>query len=627
MLFRRFAAALLLLIALAPLHAYDNDGRDANGNGLMKGGPHRTINELALNAFITRMAKDPVLKYYDFDKGKALTGVAVTAPGMEFITEGDRSGPFRWWVAEGGYTADEPELYNSFRHFYDPFARNGAPYLTDHLDQLDAIYRGWIYTSPVGRAVSTVVGTDFNPKINAKDWALTGDKGASFWENQYCWKKGVEYLRQAYVSRGPDKRRLFAKAWRALGETMHLLGDMSCVPHVRNDSHPGKGVNWDRDPDKGFLKNDPYELLCNESVVRQYGGWAVDPSVGLQLFAAKTPDALFESVSRYTNTHFFSADTVTGTYVRDAKTPQAKTITVTPANGCAPYNLPRLADCRFDQTSGYFYTEINGREICLLHENWTSSVGWSVDKAKTGYTIPMRCVQDQASILIPLAVYGDAKLADLFIPRVSVTIDDVDYGNKLLKGTVTHIPYGALDTEMLYNSGPDQYARLYIDNKPLTINDLPIKDGKFEIDLSDIKILPTAKSFVIEVEIGGLLVRSQQYPSGGTLTVRVCKKQDELTKEELGANNPFETLEGYPLADVEVTCRFTERGKPVTKTGRTDKNGNAQFAIPYNTPVTVTARGDTQTVTCTAQQTNAFAAFGWQGHEIKVINSVSTAPR
>ena len=49
---------MLLVVASAACFAYDNDGRDANGNGLKSGGPHRTINELALNNFIAKMQKE-----------------------------------------------------------------------------------------------------------------------------------------------------------------------------------------------------------------------------------------------------------------------------------------------------------------------------------------------------------------------------------------------------------------------------------------------------------------------------------------------------------------------------------------------------------------------------------------
>jgi len=620
--------ALLLGAVITPLQAYDNDGRDADGNGLMKGGPHRTINELALNNFIARMAKekDPIIQYYDFDKGKPLLGLAVTEPGMEKITEGDRNERFRWWIAEGGYTADEPELYNSFRHFYDPMSRNGAPYLTDHLQQLDAVYRFWIYGTPVGNAVGMVTGSDFNPHINAKDWGITGDKGTSFWENQYCWKKGLTYMQQAFASKGDDKRRLFVKAWRSLGETMHLLADMSCVPHVRNDSHPGKGVNWDLDPDKGLLKNDPYELLCTEGVVRNYGGYAIDPKVGLKVFAAKTPDELFEAVSLYTNNNFFSADTISGTYVKNKGTNQEQTITVTPANGCPAYDLPKLSDMRYDQAKGYFYSTLNGREVCMLNENWTSSVGWSEDKANSGYSIPQKCVYDQARILIPVAVYGNSKLVDLFLPRIQVSIDDVDYKEKILRGSVKHIPYGAFDKEMVYNSADEQYARLYIDNKPLTSESLEIKDGKFEIDLSDIDSIANAKDFAIEIEIGGLLVHSS---AGGKVNVIVCKRKDEIPEDQLGAQNPFEALEGFPLADIDVTCSYTQNGKPVTKKLKTDKNGTVAFPVPLNIPVTITARGESKTVTATAKSPAAYASFGWQGHEInlKDVPSVSVAPQ
>ncbi|MCJ7611196.1 MAG: hypothetical protein MUP19_02955, partial [Candidatus Aminicenantes bacterium] len=110
------------------------------------------------------------------------------------------------------------------------------------------------------------------PRLNAVDWAVEGPAVSTFKPNEYSWNRGVEFMRRAFHSTESQARKdqLFAAAWRALGETMHLLADMTVPAHVRNDSHPGLGLvplmgitdRW------GSLKKDPYESTLEANVIR-----------------------------------------------------------------------------------------------------------------------------------------------------------------------------------------------------------------------------------------------------------------------------------------------------------------------------------------------------------------------
>ena len=192
------AAALLG----AALFGYEND----NVPRTVRDGPHRVVNRLALDTFWRDASQDPVLSRYDRGRNRKLTGDSVVAGAMLKPTYGDFTGTWEEWVAEGGYLADEPELYASFRHFYDPLALNaevatsearvlhpeigtrqnpaahGVPYLTDHLNVLTAIW-------------SRTVGGTFNPQIHAKEWALEGPANNGWGDNPYCWNKGLEVPR------------------------------------------------------------------------------------------------------------------------------------------------------------------------------------------------------------------------------------------------------------------------------------------------------------------------------------------------------------------------------------------------------------------------------------------------
>ena len=61
----------------------------------------------------------------------------------------------------------------------------------------------------------------------------------------------------------PEKDKLFAAAWRSLGETMHLIADMSVPSHVRNDSHPGVETQFITDK----YRADSYEEFVDQQVV------------------------------------------------------------------------------------------------------------------------------------------------------------------------------------------------------------------------------------------------------------------------------------------------------------------------------------------------------------------------
>jgi len=512
-----FCLLLLCLLAL-PALAYDNDGRDANGNGLIKGGPHRTINELAVQRWLQE-CPDTLVKRYQALDDYSMLGPTVVEPGLEIVTTEDRAGNLRWWVAEGGYDADEPELYNSFRHFYDPRSLDGVPYLTDHLSTLDYVYRAFIFTSKVGHVVGFVAGHTVNPQVNARDWALTGEKNNGWGPNDYCWDKGREYMKAAFAETdAAKKQKLFAQAWRALGETMHLIGDMTCVPHVRNDSHPGKAIGYkgigNTDPNIGYLKNDPYELMTTEPVIREQRNAALDPQAKSTVDEAEDPKTLFYNVAMYTQEHFFSADTIGGSYTKDRGTPAQHVVKVTPANGKKTYPFPVLKACDFDEKTGYFTREINGKPIKLCHEDWMSSIGWG-DPQKNGPQISRECVVEQASVLIPLAIYANMKLVDWYVPRLELAITNIDPTTKAVTATLTHKTYGAHTTALSYTQSYGQVYRLWVNgaqqpHAAFTFNTV-------NNNLTGTLNLPNLKKgdkVTIGLGVGGLLVKSTDYIMG-----------------------------------------------------------------------------------------------------------------
>lgn len=506
---RRFPLLSLLLLGVTlaalpfvGLLAYDND--DINRS--MKGGPHRTINLLALKRFFTGPEADSTFRNYDFQHLRNLTGPGVVQPGMEpYIDckEGSRDGTFLWWITEGGFTADEPELYAAFRHFYDPISLNGSHYLTDHLDSVDSVYK--VMVGPFSKLNK---GGSFNPRVDAVSWALTGSAGGGFGENTYCWERGKEYLRQAFASKDYNKDRLFAQAWRSLGETMHLVADMTSPAHVRNDSHPGVALGMagygNYNPNEGWLKADPYESFCNARLVSQSNGQPYAP-MAEQIASCREPRDLFIALATFTQDNFFSSDTVAG------ERPDGSPIA--PGNGLLPYPSPRISKEDLDPTTGYYVREVGGRKVRLAHDSWLSSTGWGAPLHSTRLSYP--CIQDQASVLVPLGVAGAAKLLDLFVPKMELRLDNYDADRGILEGTLDIRAGEGFGSSLSYNSNPVQIFNLY-KNGDLQNWDkvsLKVENNHIKADLSRLDI-GDKDTLRLDLDVGGIRIRSEELGIG-----------------------------------------------------------------------------------------------------------------
>ena len=101
---------------------------------------HREFNSNILKGFVEKFTGSETalekFKYYSFDLdgGKQLSGPAVTNGGLIQAQESEKKYYMDKWIEEGGYSADEPELPASFRHFYDPTQAPGDRYLKDPLE-------------------------------------------------------------------------------------------------------------------------------------------------------------------------------------------------------------------------------------------------------------------------------------------------------------------------------------------------------------------------------------------------------------------------------------------------------------------------------------------------------------
>jgi hypothetical protein len=483
---------------------------------------HRKINELALKQFLKGVKNNPwkideFFKYYSFqsDLLLPLKGESIVREGFFYpednvkgwvvskIERGPKELKFPEWLAEGGFTADEPEFYSSLRHFYDPLAVSGGKaYLTDHV--------AWLVDKVAGFAIT-------EPEMNAVEWAIEGPARNGYVENPYSWKKGLDYLEKAFKDKTPGKTALFASAWRSLGETMHLLADMTQPAHVRNDAHP-----WDINI-SGF-KLDPYEyfIVINSpgkgDVITQLSQGSADFSFLEEARQKMDIAGLFKKTAAFTNENFFSADTVSGI---DPNTGTR----VTNGNRMPAYPSPKLDNSVLD-TLGYY--EKQGR--ILAHMDWANNTWWNArNTAKqrlSGFLNWSKAIdsyQDvvisQATRLVPLAVNSCSLLIDWFIPRVAVLASGFDKEKREWKGQISHTPYGALQKPLLFNKGPKEWSQLSVNNyrysEVLGDYELTIEDGEILCKLTPkVKLKPIGENQVsLKLFMGGFWVESRE-PEG-----------------------------------------------------------------------------------------------------------------
>jgi len=236
---------------------------------------HPDLNSLMVSKFLDRNNQGelslPEFRKYTFFflEGVTLKGRAVvkdglfsdmdhTAAGIGLGTNLSSEAPAekspQQWIVHGGYAADVPEVPASLRHFYDPQQPLGIRYLTD------------ISNAKIMGSLQKYLFA--NPHIDGVQWALgkAGDISEGVQDHKYTWEHGKLWMKMALQTASPEKRNEYmAGAWRAVGETLHMIADNGCPPHVRNDAHPSPLFN-----NNTWLGNpDPYEEILDKIRLEQ----------------------------------------------------------------------------------------------------------------------------------------------------------------------------------------------------------------------------------------------------------------------------------------------------------------------------------------------------------------------
>ncbi|MCX6251258.1 MAG: hypothetical protein NTX61_10965 [Bacteroidetes bacterium] len=480
---------------------------------------HPTINGMIVSAFIKKNnileTVIPEFKHYSFLFNTLNKGTAVTKDGF-FHTEDlvrintevlddklqisgianifdiaalygtDEEGPAEMsvteWIVHGGYSADVPEVPASLRHFYDPTTTPGLRYL---LDITNAKLMGYI------QLVLT------NPEIDGVDWALgnPGDLSFGVQYHTYTWEKGKVWMKGALQEKDESKRsELMGKAWRALGETLHMIADNGCPPHVRNDAHPSPLCN----NNLIFGNPDPYEEYVDQIRTKEpevFDGFAngnPDNDLKARMDRMKTTREIAHALAVFTNLNFVTNETISG---KDKDNEPVKQV----INSSDPYPAPLLENMKYN-AKDFTYRSPSGVKQCMDHDYSEDIVTMKIEPY-----VDMECVKSQAAALIPNIIAAGVNVMQLFIPKLTIELQPA--GKDAIKGAVIHTTDLEYTSEIKYNGDvticlKDKDAEMI--REKVTVN---VRNGLFEMD--GLKVKEGDQAYA-EINFGGVSVKSEE---------------------------------------------------------------------------------------------------------------------
>lgn len=413
-----------------------------------------------------------------------LVGPALTDDYYTYYTESNEADkaftPLKW-IAAGGWMEDEPWGPASISHFYDPKGiDNGKKYLTDNSGKAE-----WLISIPKEWFT-----------IDAKSWATSAN-------NRYSWTKAKEYVVSALKEPNLEIRKnLMAKAYRSLGQALHLVSDMGCTPHVRNDSHPPKISFLVGDPD-------PYEDICKKLDPYTLSK-ANPPSPGLKSQFENTErfDEIFEAMALYTNSKFYSG----GTIDTDRYKPSIR-----PNN---PYPSPLAGEDDYNATEYTYYKTYDGVKVKMCKDKVPVPFAFLFgrDSTRGRPYLDYDCVNSMASVLMPDVVEAGANVIRLFVPslKMEITKASLDSGG-IVRGMVYYsLPAlddefsGMFDLKNTYN-GP---VSLFVNGSDAKIA-VNAKNNVFEFKLDGkLNDLKEGDKVMAKLEFGGIVLKSEEKKIG-----------------------------------------------------------------------------------------------------------------
>lgn len=452
------------------------------------------------------------------------------------------------WIAFGGKAEDygfngegDFKSTRAYNHFHNPI--QGWDVAGLDTAAFEALYNLYYSRDPVSAVLwSLKPGTqDFNENRTG-DWSWGKAK-----ESYYTYLTGKNINGDVIASTESERNAHFADCFRALGQTIHLLEDMSVPLHTRKDNHPlpyGVFKNI-----KALWNYETYTLK-NIRTLDNYAVSDADKPDKSLLFINQSPDpgftnispifSLFDSnkydgyipfhdasigLSEYSNANFLTDDTM---FIPE-------------------YPYPKMDDIELykDAENNRSYIKIkstsNGEKV-----NHLAAVSWLYfwriryfpqQNAYLPVVLDTVCHEEYASLLIPRAVGYSAALLDYFF-RGSIDINIPDDGFYAIKNNDTT---GFKSIKLM--------AKNTTDNKEEMDNGIIELVVKYKISQQD----PFKK-----YPVGSFPLTSEQF------IYKVFAEKNGVT--EIPRNNPIELLfesndEIIPLWATDVYVQVVYRGQ------------------------------------------------------------------
>ncbi|GAB1355294.1 hypothetical protein MASR1M12_40370 [Erysipelotrichia bacterium] len=358
---------------------------------------------------------------------------------IEALNSGvSRTETFVDWLEIGGVDADidstnsekitktegnatiEYTFEKALRHFYDPVKE--PRYLTDH--------SSWAKSQNIK-----------DPKIDHLTWALYENTHHwSFHQGLILYKSAMENKKSNelpndignfdgyFVLNGKICDNLFAASFRALGETLHCVGDMCMPAHVRDDAHGGYDKVGGKDPIESSIGfNDAQTVLSNNKGKSS----PVD-------FSKLSVEDIIKRCALYSNESFFSSDSI---------------FNISPEiipRSCSgkKYPLPSFSDSELsssEEAPPQLIRIIAGVKVILAEKSIVGEIrdpifGKKLKEGKLQWLVPYTAAAGQASVLLSLAATAGGEIIDRFLPTMKLTLEISRDDNSaiVLNGSLVH---------------------------------------------------------------------------------------------------------------------------------------------------------------------------------------------
>lgn len=242
------------------------------------------------------------------------------------------------WIVQG--SKDEDRAPRWINHFYDPVFNRG-------LDDASVFAIYGIAGYPANKWAQFSSYQTLSPGNIANLWTGKGPVISGSWWGDFSYEAAVKDYSE-------DKEK---EAYLALGHILHLIEDMTVPEHTRNDAHPGGNKpsyyeNWTKDNSAGLTQELGKRLFVKGN----------KPVIYSDL------DSYFNSLATYTNTHFFSPNTINSEIYRKPK--------IVFDDGTFAYGkdengeLFDLAIIKTDIKSGKKHYLIKDEQYQILQEYW-----------------------------------------------------------------------------------------------------------------------------------------------------------------------------------------------------------------------------------------------------------------